>query len=242
MNFSPADFEAVIDKVHVGMDDICATMDEIPGVAQATIGHWYVPGFVADAIRWLAEKMIELARKILDKVVEVLRGVAAPVLFFGQALELDDVAALADGVEANLAAQLMVQEDDWSGAAASAYRAEIGPQRQAVGELGSIAESMKSSLRWAAYAGLAFYAGVGLVVAKLVAAMVAALVALGSVVLSWAGAALVVEEAGVGFAALGGLVGGLAALLGDQVRQMDSLRNSASSDNFPYGAWPTASA
>ena len=197
MNFSPADFEAVIDKIYIGMDDISAKMHELPGIAAASVDHWYVPDFVAEAIIWLAAEMAELAGKIVYKIIEVLRGVAAPVLFFDHANDLDEVAALAEGVEADLAPQLMVQEDEWSGAAATAYRAEIAPQRTAVGELGSTAESMKVSLRWGAVGGSLFYAGVGVVIVKFLAALVAAAAAFGSVVLSWAGAALIVEEAGV---------------------------------------------
>ena len=240
MTFSIAEFEAAIDKINQAMDDISAKMEEIPSVANATIDHWYIPDFVAEGIIWLAEKMLELAQKIWDKLVEVLKGVAAPIYFFTYAMDLDTVASTADQVKANLSDGQIVEEDEWSGRAATAYRSEVGPQRDAAGELGSIAEQMKSSLIWAAVAGLGFYIGIGVIVVKFVVAMVAAIAALGSVVFSWAGAGIIVEEAGVNIAAIAALVGTLLALLGDQVKEMGDLQNAASSDKYPGGAWPVA--
>lgn len=242
MSFSIADFQAAVDKINDGMDDISAKMKEIPEVANSTIDHWYIPDFVAEGITWLAEKMLDLAEQIWDKLVEVLKGVAAPLYMFDFAMDLSGVATLADQIEANLSDGQLVSEDKWAGRAATAYRAEVGPQRDAAGELGTIAESMKSSLIWASVAGLGFYVGLGVIVVKFVAAMIAAIAALGSVVFSWAGAALVVEEAGVNIAAIAALVTTLLALLGDQVKEMGSLQDAASSDKFPHGVWPAASA
>ncbi|PVG84788.1 hypothetical protein DDE18_04130 [Nocardioides gansuensis] len=240
MSFSIAEFQAAVDKINQGMDDISTKMQEIAPAANAAIDHWYIPDFIAEGIIWLAEKTIELAQKIWDKIVEVIKGIAAPVYFFQYSQQLNDVASSADSIEANLADQLLIQADEWSGQAADAYKAEVPPQRNAAGELGTIAEAMKSSLIWAAVAGLAFYVGLGVIIVKFIAAMVAAIAAFGSAVFSWAGAALIVEEAGVNIAAIAALVTTLLALLGDQVKEMGSLQNAASSDKFPYGKWPVA--
>lgn len=241
MSFSRAEFDAAVDKINTGMDDISAKMDEIPGVANATIDHWYIPDFVADGIIWLAEKMLELAQKIWDKLVEVLKGVAAPVYFFFNAEDLNGVSTAAQSVVSNLADGQLVSSADWSGRAADAYKAEVPSQRDATSELSSIADQMANSLIWAAVAGLLFYVGLGVIVVKFIAAMIAAIAALGSVVFSWAGAALIAEEAGVNITAIGGLVATLLALLGDQVKEMLALQQAASSDKFPHGAWPKAS-
>src|SRR3954451_12939837 len=113
MSFSIADFQAAVDKINDGLDDISAKMDEIPQVANATIDHWYIPSFVAEGIKWLAEKMLDLATQIWDKIVEVLKGVAAPIYFFNFATDLDGVANLADQIEANLGAGQLVSETRW---------------------------------------------------------------------------------------------------------------------------------
>ncbi len=242
MSFTMADFQAAVDKINEGMDDISAKMDQIPSVANNTIDHWYIPDFVAEGIIWLAEKMLELAKQIWDKLVEVLKGVAAPVYFFFQAEDLNGVATSAQSVVANLSDGQLVSDFDWSGRAADAYRAEVPPQRDATSEVGSIADQMASSLIWAAVAGLLFYVGLGVIVVKFVIAMVAAIAALGSVVFSWAGAGIIAEEAGVNIAAIAVLVTTLLGLLGDQVKEMLALQQAASSDKFPHGKWPKASA
>lgn len=245
MDFSPATFQAAVDKIDRGIGDISAKMGEIPDAANNTLGKWYIPGPVKDAIKWLAEKMLDLAEKILAKIQEVVRGIAAPVYFFNYAMDLNDASAQAEGIVASLADQLLIKEDEWGGEGATAYRAEVPPQRDAVSELGSIAEQMKSSLLWAAVAGSIFYVGLGVIIVKFVAAMVAAIAALGSAVFSWAGAGIVAEEAGVNLTAIGALVTTLIAMLGDQVKEMGSLQNAASSSKFPgppVGRWPRASA
>lgn len=242
VDFSPATFQAAIDKINRGIDDISEKMGEIPDAANNTISKFYVPDVVKDAVKWLAEKMLELGQKILDKIADVVQGIAAPFYFFDFAMDLNDVAAKADAVVANLSDQILVKDDEWAGEGATAYRAEVPSQRDAVTELGSIAEQMKSSLIWAAVAGLTFYVGLGVIIVKFVAAMVAAVAALGSVVFSWAGAALVAEEAGVNIAAIATLVGTLLVMLGDQVKEMSALQNAASSSKYPGGRWPRATA
>ena len=115
MSFSRAEFEAAVDKINQGMDDISAKMEQIPQVANSTIDHWYIPDFVAEGIIWLAEKMMELAQKIWDKLVEVLKGVAAPVTFFFNAQDLDGAAASAQAVAETL--PMVSSSAGWSGVA-----------------------------------------------------------------------------------------------------------------------------
>lgn len=240
MSFSIAEFEAVVEKINGGMDDISAKIDELPGKANAAIDHWYIPDFVADAVVWMAEQMIDLAGKIWDKLVEFLKGVAAPLYFWNFRSDLQTVVDNANGVVANLGDAEMAGSAEWSGVGAEAYRRQISPQREAAGELSSQAEEMRGSLLELALGGLAFYIGVGVIVVKFVAALVTCLVALGSVVFSWAGLALVVEEAGVNTAALAALATGLGALLTTQVHQMGAMEAALSSDKFPGGVWPKA--
>ncbi|UUZ61109.1 hypothetical protein [Nocardioides sp. B-3] len=242
MSFSMAEFRAAIDKINRGMDDISAKMQEMPAAANSAVDHWYIPGFIADAIIWLCEKMIALAQKIWDKIVEVLKGIAAPVYFFMYSRDLNGVSTSARGVVANPADGQLVNASDWKGEAAEAYKREVPAQRDATGEVGAIADKMSSSLIWAAVAGCLFYVGLGVIIVKFVLAMIAAVAAFGSAVFSRAGAAIIVEEAGVNPAAIGALVATLLALLGDQVKEMVALQQAASSDKFPHGKWPKASA
>jgi hypothetical protein len=238
MSFSVADFQSAVDKINDGMDDISAKMDELPQKANNAIDHWYIPDFIADAVVWMVEKMQELAQKIWDKLVEFLKGVVAPIYFWDHRSQLQNVVDRSNDVVARLGDAELAGSAQWEGLGADAYRRQIGPQRAAAGELSAQAEGFRGSLLGLAIGGLAFYVGVGVIVVKFVVALVACLVALGSVVFSWAGLAIVCEEAGVNTAALAALAVGLGALLEEQVRQMAAMQDSLSSDTFPGGVWP----
>lgn len=240
MSFNLAEFQSVIDKIDRGVVDVSNKMQEMPGVTNAAINHWYVPSFIAEAMVWLCDKMVALAKSLLDKIVEVLKGIAAPVYFYMYSQDLNGVSASAEGVVANLADGELVSRTDWKGDAATAYRAEVTSQRDAAGELGSIADEMAKSLIWAAVAGLLFYVGLATVIVKFLVGMCAAVAALGSLVLSWAGAAYAVQEAAVDTGFIVFLVSTLGLMLGDQAKEMLQLQQKASSSKFPHGAWPKA--
>jgi hypothetical protein len=95
------------------------------------------------------------------------------------------------------------------------------------------------ALGWSASAGLAFYLSVLLVLIKFIVGFVGALTALGSVVFSWAGVALAIEAAGIGFAELFALSALLGTAIGTQAVQMGNLYGEAAdSAAFPGQHWP----
>lgn len=72
----------------------------------------------------------------------------------------------------------------------------------------------------------------GVIIVKFIIATVAAIAALGSVVLSWAGAALVIAA-----------VTTLVAALGTQAQQMTVVEGEAKDNSaFPGGKWPSGTA
>jgi hypothetical protein len=90
-----------------------------------------------------------------------------------------------------------------------------------------------------AAAGAAFYVTLAAVLVKLVAASITALTALGSAVFSWAGAAIILEEAGVNTAIIWTAIGTLSAFLTANVTAMVTLHGDAvDPTNFPGGVWP----
>jgi hypothetical protein len=107
--------------------------------------------------------------------------------------------------------------------------------------VGAIADKTAGSLTTCAAAGLIFYVALGVIVVKFILATITAIAALGSVVFSWAGAALIVEEAGVNTGMIIAAVAGLSAVLGAQASQMAVLHGEASDGSaFPGGRWPNA--
>lgn len=239
MSFSEAQFYAAVDKINSGLTDLSGKIGEIQPTAEMAVNHWYVPGFVAEAVLWLADKAVELAQSILDKIVEVLRGVAAPVYFFKYAFDWEDIRGLASGVNGELNPAVLPAGQHWKGAAALAYSKIIPLQGAAANRIGTIADKTAAGLGICAAAGLAFYLAIGVILVKFIVAMVGVIVALGSVAFSWAGVGLAVEEAGVNTGLIIAAVTTLTAVLGAQAQQMVTLHgNAVDASTFPGGRWP----
>lgn len=239
MAFSEAQFQAAVDKINSGMSDLSSKIGQIRPTAESAVDHWYIPGFVADAVLWLADKAISLAKAIWDKIVELLKGVAAPVYFFKYAFDWEDIRGLANGVSGELNPAALPAGRYWKGVAAEAYSKIIPPQASAATRIGAISDKTAVALGICAAAGLAFYLAIGIILAKFIVAMVGVIAALGSVAFSWAGVALAVEEAGVNTGLIIAAVTTLTAVLGAQAQQMVALHGEAvDASTFPGGRWP----
>lgn len=239
MSFNTAQFEATIQKLNQGMDDLSHKIDEIPPAANKAMNHWYIPGVIKDAIRWCAEKICELATWIWNKIKETLKGVAAPVMFFSYAFDWQDIRGLANGVTGQLKPEAMTNTASWSGAGATAYKSAIKPQGDAAGKIATISDKTATVLQICAGFGLTFYVAIAAILVKFIVAMAAAIAAFGSGVLSWAGAALVIEEAGVNSGLIWAAIGALVAALGAQAQQLIGLHGEAiDNSTFPGGKWP----
>jgi hypothetical protein len=239
MGFSQAQYESAVNKVTQGTQDLNLKIQAVPGAANNTLGKWYIPGFIKDAVRWLAEKICDLASWILEKIVDLLKGAIAPIRMFVDAFEWQDLRGTASGVAGQLKDTALSVDDIWKGSARDAYVKAMKPQSDAADRIGKIADKVHTSLTVCAIAGLTFYVALGVIVVKFVVAMVAVIAALGSVALSWAGALLALEEAGVNSGLIIAAVAALTALLGAQATQMGTLHGEANdADMFPGGKWP----
>lgn len=240
-DFSKAQFEAVIADINAGMTDFSRMLHQMIPVATAAVGHWYVPPHVQEAVLWLATKSVEIGRQLLDLFIDVLKGATAPIHMFWDAWEWMDVRGAATGVSSSLNGQhLVVDNADWSGRGRDAYVSTAEAHSQAAERVGSIASSTSNHLLACAAAGAAFYVTLAVVIVKLVAAAITALIAFGSAVFSWVGAAIVLEEAGVNTAIIATAIGFLTAFLGAQAKAMISLHGEAVDvSKFPAGRWPS---
>ncbi len=239
MAFSEAQFQAAADKIKSGMSDLSGKIGQIRPTAESAVNHWYVPGFVADAVLWLADKAISLAKAVWDKIVELLKGVAAPVYFFKYAFDWQDIRGLASGVSGELNPAVLPADRHWKGAAAEAD-AGISPRpASAATRIGTIADKTAVALGICAAAGLAFYLALGIILVKFIVAMVIVIGTIGSVAFSWAGVALAVEEAEVNTGLIIAAVTTLTAVLGAQAQQMVTLHGeTVDASTFPGGRWP----
>jgi len=242
VEFSKAQFESLLAEISAGIDDLSSRLEQIEPAAVAAADRWYVPDTVADAIIWLGRETVAVGRKILNFLKDLLKGATAPIFMFMDAWAWMDVRGSASNIASSLSEQhLVVDNSDWSGKARDAYVSSAASQREAASRISTIASNTSDCLLYCALAGTAFYTSLALVLAKLVAAAIAAVAAFGSAVFSWAGAAILLEEAGINTAIITTAVGALTGFLGAQAYAMVKLHGEAvDNSTFPGGRWPSA--
>jgi hypothetical protein len=241
MTVSVAQYQAATRKLTSGVNEVPAKLNAFADAANAALGQWYIPGFVKDAIKWLAEKLIDLGEAIWHKIVELMEGIAAPVYMFDYAWRWESVKGTASGVASELSPETVDISQDWAGTAATAYATAITSQSEAAGQIGTLADKTATALTICAAAGVAFYIALGIIIFQFIAQLVIAIGAVGTIIFSWAGLAIVVEDAGVTSGMIIAAVTTLTALLAAQASQMVALHGAASDQTyFPGGAWPKA--
>ncbi|WP_067508250.1 hypothetical protein [Actinoplanes sp. TFC3] len=240
MDFSTAQFEATLREIESGMATFSANLNKIPPAAQQATNHWFITDAAAEAITWLATKTVEVGQEILDWIIDLLKGAAAPIYMAIDGFTWMDVRGAANIVGANLTDQnLSIDNSEWSGSARDAYGKTVGAQSAAASRIGSIASTTSTNLFACAVAGAAFYATLAAVLAKLIAATVAVIAAYASAAFSWAGAALMLEEAGVNTAIIATAITTVLGFLGAQAAAMTALHGEAvDPTSYPNGVWP----
>lgn len=241
MDVSAAQCQAAIDQLQAGLGDLRVQLTRIGPAARAAASRPFMPPGVADALLSVGEKLKEIGSWLLEKITELLEGAAAPGVFAWKAYEWENVRGAASGVAVDLRPEVLQAGRMWHGEAEQAYARQIPPQGAAASRVAAIADKTATSLAICAAAGAAFYVALGVIVAKFIIAMTAAIAAFGSVVFSWAGLAIVVEEAGVNTGMVIAAVATLTALLAAQAQQLAILHGEAVDVSaFPGGKWPNA--
>ncbi|HEX5201596.1 hypothetical protein ACFQS1_25525 [Paractinoplanes rhizophilus] len=232
----------MIREIETGITTFQGQLAQVIPAANSATSHWYVPPPVAQGFRWIAEKTVEVGQAILDWILDLLKGAAAPIFMFIDSWKWMDIKGATNGVATDLTAQnLVVDDSDWSGKARDAYLAAANAQSTAAARIGSIAGNTSLNLLACAGAGLAFYIVLAGVLAKLIAALAVSIAAMGSGIFSGPGIALFLEEAGVNTAIIVTAVSTLSAFVAAQVTAMITLHGDAVDPTaFPKGAWPKA--
>lgn len=241
MAFSEAQFQAVVDEMNSGLRYFSDKIGQIRPIAECAVNHCYIPDFVADAVLWLADKAIGLFEWIWDKIVELLKGAAAPVYFFRYAYDWEDIRGLASGVssESNSAVLPVPAGRLWKGAAADAYFKIIPLQGSAAARIGTIADKTAGVLTTCADASLVFYVALGIILLKFLGVMSAVIAIIASIIASWAGLEVAVGEIAVDATLIGFALNSLFTVLRTQMEQLAALHGEAVDDSvFPDGHWP----
>lgn len=243
MAFSAAQYEAAIQKVNDGVRQISTKSAEVMPAATNAAGLWYIPPWMADALVAIAQRLIDIAKWLYDRIVDLLQGVSAPVMFYWYAWKWLDIKGKASGIEGITKNDALKVQRTWEGDDEEEYTKAIGPQSPAAGRIKEISESVALRLGIAATAGLAFYAALGVIIYQFIGAMTAAIAAFGSVAFSWAGVLIAVGDAGITAGMVWAAVAALIAVLASQAEAMLELKSQAVDvSTFPGGHWPKATA
>src|SRR4029079_707122 len=98
MPFHAHQYQQAIDKITSGLQTLNTKMQQIPGAANNALSNPILPDSVKKAIVWMAEKMVNILKAVIDKIVELLKGAAAPIFFFTRSYTWQDVKGKATGV------------------------------------------------------------------------------------------------------------------------------------------------
>ncbi len=244
MTFNLAQFQAVTDELNTGLTKADTKLVELRTAANGAGGDWYVPNHIAAAAKVTGLAIADIGQSILDKIKEVMEGIAAPVQFYFHATDWQsDVRGKASTVAGNTAAEALTAPTVWEGEAADAYAAAVKDQPTAAEQIKTSADKIATALTWCAVSGVAFYIALAIVLGQLIASLVAAIAAIGSLVFAVEGVLYALTEMTVSSAAVYAAITALGAALATQGQQMATVAGEAhDNSSFPNGRWPRGTA
>ena len=114
------------------MGTVSAKCGEAQIAANAALANPLVVGWLADAIVWAFDKLIEGARWLIDRIGELLQNAIAPVQMALKAFSwIDDVQKPMNTLSDSIQPRNLANDDQWSGVAAKAYRRGVETQDDA---------------------------------------------------------------------------------------------------------------
>ncbi|MFI6652114.1 hypothetical protein ACIBI8_31480 [Streptomyces sp. NPDC050529] len=243
MAFNVAQTQETVGKLNSGVTKMSTKLDLIGPAVEKAMNHWYIPDAIAKPVIWAANKLIELGCWIRDKVIECLKGAAAPVLFFLDAQEWQGptIRGKASGVAGNVAGEALKAPLTWTGEGATAYTGAVKGQPVAATQIETTSDKLATALTLCAVAGAAFYLALLAVLIKAIVVMVAAAAAAATGVGAPVGFAAAVVEALSDAGIITGLVVTLTGVVTAQAGQIAVAKGEANDNSaFPGGKWPSA--
>lgn len=239
MDFDAAAHDRAVDMIRARLAEIPTRVTAVRAAASAAANQPLVPGPIATAMLDVAAQIGTVATEIVDKIVELLEGVAAPVMLFGYAGAWTDIIGRASDVQGRLKVDQLPVRAHWKGLACDRYVAAVASQSGAAGRVAGMAGAVPLALGACAAAGLAFYVVVGVILVKVIEGLVVSVAAFASEAFSWAGVLLGLGAVEIGASLLIAAVTTLVALLGAQAVQLNNMRAGLlDHSQFPGGHWP----
>jgi hypothetical protein len=234
-------------------DSLGQKLGGIPGQANSAIegiynlvndilSQWWCPGWVADWVKPILDKLVALTKAILTKLAELIVGFAFPLVAFFVANDWNDmVKNPVNKVAGEVADGNLHVADYWQGTAATAYTNALKAQTDAMTEVGAIVGDLQ--LRLWVIAGLlfTFYIAVSVVLIQWIAVMIAASAADATGIGAILGIPVQVGDTAVSGGAVAALIAALVAVIGAELQSYTTLNGRiANSQKLPNGNWPVA--
>lgn len=238
--FNQAQYEAVISEIKAGLVTLAAKIAEIGPAISAATSRPLIPQAVTDWLRSCGDYLARIGSELLDTIKDLLEGAAAPIFFAIRAYRWQDtVAGPSSQVAATIAPNTLRACYTWRGDAATAYSRATASQTMAAAKIQSVGGTTGTTLAAVAGAGLLFYIALGVLLAKIITKIVAAIAGIGSGWFSWAGLLLIAETVTVDAAVVAGVKGTFITFIGAQAGALITLKGQVeSNETFPSGQWP----
>lgn len=240
---SQADINKVAEDLIEKVEQICAMpqqiVDKYDDVARSL--------FVRLVLR-ISEKIVEWGQKFADavkrageKLVEILKGIAAPGFFIATSFDWADVSTTASTLGADLQSEKVTLNETWAGTGATAYRTVTPSHSAAAARIGTMANTTRLAMLQCGIAGVAFYASAlaaaSVFITEVIAEVAAAGTGVGAIPAAIAGVLSTTKVITLITVALTAL----SALILAQVNNIQNVDVEARSGlAFPDGAWPKA--
>ena len=239
---SPSEWDALGQKLNAIPGQANSAVQAIFTMVNNALGQAWLPSWVADWIKPILAKLVELTKALLQQLGELLVGFFFPVIALVIAndwnAEVKNPVNQVSGVVSD--ANLHVG-DYWQGSAATAYTNAVTAQTGAMTEVAAIIDDVKSRLYVLASALFFFYGAVATILVQWIEVMVAATAADVTGVLAIFGIPIQVGETAISGSAIATAVLLLIALVGAEAESFTTLDGRITSGpKFPKGHWPTA--
>lgn len=241
------DIQELLDRAEKLLERIRNKMNELVDTINRTLSSLpdlLVPDFVVDALQAGIRKMNELFTKLVTKMAQFFQSPGwPPALFDAGELWLSGVAGPSAATEEQISTGGMKVDDYWKGEAAKNYQATLGKQQPAFAAMVTLARKIETLLNDAAWGIIKFWIAAILALVVLVGGIFTAIgLALGGVTLP-----------GSVPAAIGAIIGALAAIGGGAwvaISEFQGVTEVASSlkeerqynTSFDGDNWPAATA
>lgn len=182
----PVDIQDLLDKIESLRQKIADKINWIADKINGILSH--VPGFLS----WVVDKFIAAWNKMLEKYTEFMAWFVQKLAYAGDPVRLwnlgDDWHTLVGEPGKTMADSIdetheLLVDDNWTGEAATAYKAQVPDQESTLRLLGqTFASTASSQLKTMAVAIVLFWTGIIAALVSLVIAIIAASAATGSVI------------------------------------------------------------